>query len=185
VLSIPIVHWSPIGRQVLGLGVTALFGVGDDIFQPILSLPVVFYSARIFSEGAVRALLQWTLDLMVLVAVARGTGWLYSVVTTLAGGGDVFFCEAASLLATFVLLGHRFEMRARGGANDAIRTLLDPRPRRPLSFVMASRSRSQPPNSWSGSRARKFGLRSTPAWPAGTVTGRRRRSAWRFSSIRS
>lgn len=29
------------------------------------------------------------------------------------------------MLASFVLLGHWFEMRARGGANDAIRTLLD------------------------------------------------------------
>jgi len=43
---------------------------------------------------------------------------------TLRGGGDVFY-EAASLLATFVLLGHWFEMRARGGANDAVRALLD------------------------------------------------------------
>jgi Cu2+-exporting ATPase len=124
VLSVPIVLWSPIGRQVLGFGVPAPFGLRDDIFQLILSLPVVFYSARIFFEGAVRALRQRTLDMMVLVAVAIGTGWLYSVVITLAGGGDVFY-EAASVLATFVLLGHWFEMRARGGANDAIRTLLD------------------------------------------------------------
>ena len=124
VLSIPIVLWSPIGRQVLGFGVPAPFGLRDDIFQLILSLPVVFYSASIFFQGAVRALRQRTLDMMVLVAVAIGTGWLYSVVITLAGGGDVFY-EAASVLATFVLLGHWFEMRARGGANDAIRTLLD------------------------------------------------------------
>jgi P-type Cu2+ transporter len=124
VLSIPIVLWSPIGRQVLGFGVPALFGLRDDIFQLILSLPVVFYSASIFFQGAVLALRQRTLDMMVLVAVAIGTGWLYSVVITLAGGGDVFY-EAASVLATFVLLGHWFEMRARGGANDAIRTLLD------------------------------------------------------------
>ena len=133
VLSIPIVLWSPIGRQVLGFGVPAPFGLRDDIFQLILSLPVVFYSARIFFEGAVRALRQRTLDMMVLVAVAIGTGWLYSVVITLAGGGDVFY-EAASVLATFVLLGHWFEMRARGGANDAIRTLLDLAP--PMAVVI-------------------------------------------------
>ena len=34
------------------------------------------------------------------------------------------------MLAAFVLLGHWFEMRARGGANDAIRTLLDLAPPR-------------------------------------------------------
>jgi len=124
VLSIPITLWSPIGRQVLGFSIPAPFSLRDDVFQLILSLPVVFYSARIFFDGAVRALRQKTLDMMVLVAVAIGTGWLYSVVITLSGGGDVFY-EAATVLATFVLLGHWFEMRARGGANDAIRTLLD------------------------------------------------------------
>ena len=61
---------------------------------------------------------------MVLVAVGVGTGWLYSVVVTLTGGGQVFY-EAATMLAAFVLLGHWFEMRARGGANEAIRTLLE------------------------------------------------------------
>ncbi|NHN22265.1 ATPase P, partial [Bacillus amyloliquefaciens] len=34
----------------------------------------------------------------------------------------------------FVLLGHWFEMRARGGANDAIRTLLELTP--PLAIVL-------------------------------------------------
>ena len=34
------------------------------------------------------------------------------------------------MLAAFVLLGHWFEMRARGGANDAIRTLLELAPAR-------------------------------------------------------
>src|SRR5262249_3661420 len=70
-----------------------------------------------------------TLDMMVLVAVAIGAGWLYSVGVTLTGGGEVFY-EAASVLAAFVLLGHWVEMRARGGANDAIRALLDLAPPR-------------------------------------------------------
>jgi len=122
-LSIPIVIWSPLGRQVLHLTVPTPFGIREDIVQLVLSLPVIFYSARIFFEGAWRALRQRTLDMMVLVAVAIGTGWLYSLAITLTGGGDVFY-EAATVLATFVLLGHWFEMRARGGANDAIRRLL-------------------------------------------------------------
>jgi Cu2+-exporting ATPase len=67
--------------------------------------------------------------MMVLVSVAVGAGWLYSLIVTLTGGGEVFY-EAATVLAAFVLLGHWFEMRARGGANDAIRTLLDLAPPR-------------------------------------------------------
>ena len=94
------------------------------MFSLLLSLPVVFYSAWIFFDGAYRALRASTLDMMVLVAVAVGAGWGYSVVVTFTGGGEVFY-EAATVLTAFVLLGHWFEMRARGGANDAIRTLLE------------------------------------------------------------
>ncbi|WP_263730524.1 heavy metal translocating P-type ATPase [Cellulomonas sp. SG140] len=124
VFSIPITLWSPIGRKFLGFTAPAPFGLRDDVFMLLLSLPVVFYAAWIFFDGAYRALRAKTLDMMVLVAVAVGTGWLYSLGVTLTGGGDAFY-EAATVLATFVLLGHWFEMRARGGANEAVRTLLE------------------------------------------------------------
>lgn len=127
--SIPITLWSPIGRELIGFGVPAPFGLRDDVFALILSLPVIFYSAWIFFDGAYRALRARTLDMMVLVAVAIGTGWLYSLGITLTGGGEVFY-EAATVLASFVLLGHWFEMRARGGANEAVRTLLELAPPR-------------------------------------------------------
>jgi Cu2+-exporting ATPase len=132
-LSVPILLWSAIGRDVLNFDVDAPFGLRDDVFQLILSLPVVFWSAWIFFDGAIRALRARTLDMMVLVAVAVGAGWLYSVGVTLTGGGEVFY-EAASVLAAFVLLGHWFEMRARGGANEAIRALLDLAP--PMAVVL-------------------------------------------------
>jgi len=129
VLSIPITLWSPIGRKVLGFEVPAPFGLRDDVFMLILSLPVIFYSAWIFFDGAYRALRARTLDMMVLVAVGVGAGWLYSLIVTLTGGGEVFY-EAATVLTTFVLLGHWVEMRARGGANDAVRRLLELAPPR-------------------------------------------------------
>lgn len=123
-LSIGVTLWSPMGRDMLGFTAPAPFGLRDDVMALVLSLPVVFYSAWIFFDGAYRALKARTLDMMVLVAIAVGTGWLYSVWVTLTGGGEVFY-EAATVLAAFVLLGHWFEMRARGGANEAIRTLLE------------------------------------------------------------
>jgi P-type Cu2+ transporter len=132
-LSVPILLWSAIGRQVLHFTLPAPFGLRDDVFQLLLSLPVVGYSAWIFFDGAVRALRARTLNMMVLVAVAIAAGWLYSVVVTVRGGGDVFY-EAATVLCAFVLLGHWFEMRARGGANDAIRALLDLAP--PMAVVL-------------------------------------------------
>lgn len=133
ILSIPILLWSPIGREVFSFETAAPFGLEDEVFQFILSLPVIFYSAWIFFDGAVRALRARTLDMMVLVAVAIGSGWIYSVVVTVTGGGEVFY-EAATVLAAFVLLGHWLEMRARGGANDAIRRLLDLAP--PMAVVV-------------------------------------------------
>ena len=133
VLTVGITLWSPMGRDMLGFSAPAPFGLRDDVFGLLLSLPVVFYSAWIFFDGAYRALRNHSLDMMVLVAVAVGTGWVYSVGVTLTGGGDVFY-EAAAMLTTFVLLGHWFEMRARGGANDAIRALMDLAP--PIATVL-------------------------------------------------
>jgi P-type Cu2+ transporter len=74
VFSVPILLWSPIGRNVLGFTAAAPFGVRDDIWLLLLSLPVIFYSSWIFFDGAVRALRARTLDMMVLVAVAIGAG---------------------------------------------------------------------------------------------------------------
>ena len=122
--ALPIALWSPIGDSLFGSTPPTPFGMGDDLWQFFLSLPVIFYSSWIFFRGAYLALRAKTLDMMVLVAVAIGTGWVYSVAATFWIEGEVFY-EAAAFLAAFVLLGHWFEMRARGGANDAIRALLD------------------------------------------------------------
>jgi Cu2+-exporting ATPase len=133
VLSVPILLWSSIGRQVLHFGLPAPFGLRDDVFQLIVSLPVIGYSARVFFDGAINALRARTLDMNVLVTVAIAAGWSYSVVITFSGGGDVFY-EASTVLSTFVLLGHWLEMRARGGANEAVRALLNLAP--PMATVI-------------------------------------------------
>ena len=124
VFTIPIVLWSMVGTELLGRELAAPLKIDRDIWQLLLSLPVVLWASSVFFAGAVAALRARTLDMMVLVAVAIGVGWVYSVAATFFIEGEVFY-EAAGMLATFVLLGHWFEMRARGGANDAIRALLD------------------------------------------------------------
>jgi Cu2+-exporting ATPase len=124
VFTVPIVLWSMVGTELLGTELATPFGIDRDVWLLVLSLPVVGYASSIFFTGALAALRARTLDMMVLVAVAIGTAWVYSVAATFFIEGDVFY-EAAAMLATFVLLGHWFEMRARGGANDAIRALLD------------------------------------------------------------
>lgn len=129
--SIPVLLWSPIAENVLGLHLPVPFGLRQDVWALLLSLPVIFYSCTVFFTGALRALRARTLDMMVLVSVAVAAGWLYSLVVTLTGGGDVFY-EAATVLAAFVLLGHWLEVRSRGGANDAVHALLDLAPPKAL-----------------------------------------------------
>ena len=124
VFAVPIAIWSPLGEWLFGSTPPTPFGIRNEVWELLLSLPVIFYSSSIFFVGAWKALRAKTLDMMVLVAVAIGTAFVYSVGATFWIEGDVFY-EAAAFLASFVLLGHWFEMRARGGANDAIRALLD------------------------------------------------------------
>src|SRR5437879_9187466 len=82
VLSVPILLWSAIGRQVLHFGVPAPFGMRDDVFELILSLPVIGYSGWIFFDGALRALKARALDMMAQVAGAHAPGWPHSVICT-------------------------------------------------------------------------------------------------------
>jgi Cu2+-exporting ATPase len=130
--AIPIAIWSTLGESLFGSNPPTPGGIDLNVWQFVLSLPVVFYSSWIFFRGAFHALRAGTLDMMVLVAVAIGAGWIYSVSATF-WIEDVFY-EAVAMLASFVLLGHWFEMRARGGANEAIRALLDLAP--PMAVVV-------------------------------------------------
>ncbi len=124
IFTIPIVLWSGVGSGLIGSDLATPFGIGRNWWLLLLSLPVVLYSSSIFFTGAWNAVQACTLDMMVLVAVAVGIAFAYSAAVTFGLSGETFY-DAAAMLATFVLLGHWFEIRARGGANDAIRTLLD------------------------------------------------------------
>ncbi|MGE5459203.1 MAG: heavy metal translocating P-type ATPase, partial [Solirubrobacterales bacterium] len=133
VFAIPIFLYSPIAVDVFRLELSAPFGMRTDVLSLILSIPVVFYSSMLFFRGAVAALRNRNLDMMVLVATSISVGWLYSVAVVLGLEGEHFF-EAIALLSAFVLFGHWMEMRARAGASDAVRALLDLAP--PMATVL-------------------------------------------------
>jgi Cu2+-exporting ATPase len=132
VFTLAILLWSDVGKEVFGHEVATPFGIDRMLWQLLLSLPLL-YAAQIFFTGAVSALRQRTLDMNVLVATAIGISWAYSVAVTFGLEGDVFY-DAGAMLATFVLLGHWFEMRARGSASSSIRALLDLAP--PKAMVL-------------------------------------------------
>ena len=124
VLAIPIFLYSPLATEVFGIRLATPFGIDPDILMFLLATPAVVWSGQIFFVGAWRALRNRTLDMSVLVALSVGSGYLFSLAATFLFPGEVFY-EASVVLLAFVLFGHWLEMRARAGASDAIRALLD------------------------------------------------------------
>ena len=133
ILSIPVFAYSPLATEVFGLRLATPFGIDTKLLLFILSTPAVFWSGQIFFVGAWRALRNRTLDMSVLVALSVGSGYVFSVAATFLFSGEVFY-EASVVLLAFVLFGHWLEMRARAGASDAIRALLDLAP--PMATVI-------------------------------------------------
>ncbi len=121
-LTIPVVLLSPLGAGLVGDRLPAGFPRG--VAMLLLTTPVVFWSGRMFIDGAWQALRRRALDMSVLIAVGVLAAYLASVLLLLLGGEDVFF-EAAAMLVTFVLFGHWMEMRSRRGTTDALRALFD------------------------------------------------------------
>jgi Cu2+-exporting ATPase len=84
----------------------------------------VLWGGQVFFVGAYRSLRHRILDMSVLIALSVGAGYLFSVGATFLFTSEVFY-EASVVLLAFVLFGHWMEMRARAGASDAIRALLN------------------------------------------------------------
>jgi Cu2+-exporting ATPase len=124
VLGLLVTLYSPLGTRLIGFELKAPFGLSNDVLTFFLATPAVLWGGQMFFVGAWRALRHRTLDMSVLVALSVGAGYLFSVAATFLFKGEVFY-EAAVVLLAFILFGHWMEMRARAGASNAIRALLD------------------------------------------------------------
>jgi Cu2+-exporting ATPase len=121
-LTIPVFLLSPLAVQLFGLELVDSLSARN-VAMLVISTPVVWYAGWIFLGGAFTALRNRSLNMAVLVALGVLAAWLSSVFLTLAGK-ETFF-EAASMLVTFVLLGHWMEMRSRMGTSESLRALFD------------------------------------------------------------
>jgi len=90
----------------------------------VLASGAIVYPFWPFVVGAYRALRSGAVNMAVPVVLSVGTGYIFSVGATSIYGGEQFF-EASAILMVFILLGHWLEMRARAGASEAIRALMD------------------------------------------------------------
>ena len=124
VLGVLVTLYSPIGTDVFGLELEAPFGLTNEVLMFLLATPAVLWGGQMFFVGAWRALERRTLDMSVLVTLSVGAGYVFSVAATFLFRGEVFY-EAAVVLLAFILFGHWMEMRARAGASDAMRALMD------------------------------------------------------------
>ncbi|HEY0846099.1 MAG TPA: copper-translocating P-type ATPase, partial [Noviherbaspirillum sp.] len=102
----------------------APLGMDKKVFQFLLATGAIVYPAWPFFVAAWRAIKSGVLNMATLVVLSVGTGYLFSVAATFLFDGEVFY-EASAVLLVFILLGHWLEMRARAGATDAIRALMD------------------------------------------------------------
>ena len=132
--------WAPMG---LPMPVPAApFGLAHEQWLFVLASGAVLWPSWPFFVAARRALANRILNMAVLVVLSVGTGYVFSVGATFFYDGPQFY-EAVSVLLVFILLGHWLEMRARAGANDAIRALLDLAP--PLARVVRDGEEIQVP----------------------------------------
>ena len=97
----------------------------------VLTLPVVFWSGRVFYLGAWRGFQHRSADMNTLIGVGTASAMLYSVAATFAPGlftgaglpADVYY-EAVSSIIALILLGRLMEARAKGRTSEAMRRLL-------------------------------------------------------------
>ncbi|MBX9645663.1 MAG: heavy metal translocating P-type ATPase [Xanthobacteraceae bacterium] len=120
--SLPIFFFSPMGMDFIRI--PPPFGLRLDLVLFVLASAAILYPVWPFVLAAYRALRSGVANMAVLVVLSVGTGYLFSVGSTFFYGGQQFY-EASAILLVFILLGHWLEMRARAGASEAIRALMD------------------------------------------------------------
>jgi P-type Cu2+ transporter len=129
--TVPIFIYSPMGD--IFTPPAPPFGLDVNVWLFFFASAAILYPVWPFVVAAVRALRNGILNMAVLVILSVGTGYLFSVGATFFVKGEQFY-EAAAVLLVFILLGHWLEMRARAGASEAIRALLDLAP--PMATVL-------------------------------------------------
>ncbi|QKX04247.1 copper-translocating P-type ATPase [Aquimarina sp. TRL1] len=103
--------------------------------QLLLSIPVVFYAARMFFERAYKSLRNRHYNMFTLIGIGAGSAWVFSVLVvifpqlipmdfkTATGEVHVYF-EATTVILTLALLGQLLEAKAHSKTNNAIKELL-------------------------------------------------------------
>ncbi len=95
----------------------------------LLSTPIQFIAGARFYSGAWAALRNRTSNMDTLIVVGTTAAYAYSVWVMLAKPMADQYFETAAVLITFVLAGKYLEASAKGKTGEAIRKLMDLRPK--------------------------------------------------------
>ncbi len=122
VFTIPVMVLSPTIQGWFGFTIPVFLGYNILLF--LLASVIALYGAWPFYREAVDSLRRRMLDMMVLVSIAVGSGYLFSVASTFVFRDAVDFYWEISTLTVFLLLGHWMEMKMTRRASGAIRELV-------------------------------------------------------------
>ena len=121
IFTIPVLFLSPTMQKWLGFQIPD-FGLNNALLV-IFSSIIVIYGASPFFKGASRSIKSRILDMNVLVSLAVGSGYLYSLGSTFLFSAVDFYWEISTLVL-FLVFGHWMEMRAVMGASGALNELV-------------------------------------------------------------
>ncbi|MEC2309716.1 copper-exporting P-type ATPase CopA [Bacillus atrophaeus] len=128
ILSFPLL-WAMVSH----FSFTSFIWVPDIFMNPwmqfALATPVQFVIGWPFYTGAYKALRNKSANMDVLVALGTTAAYVYSLYLTIQSMGahghtDGLYYETSAILLTLILLGKRFEAKAKGRSSDAIKKLM-------------------------------------------------------------
>ena len=132
IVGLKLLNW-PMPDEILGVIKVDAFNTEISLFyliQFLLSTPILFLGGKEIFNSALRALRVPTTNMDTLIALGTFTAWAFSTAVTfspnlfssLKTGTEVYY-EAAVFIIFFIMLGRLLEMRAKGQAADAIKSL--------------------------------------------------------------
>ncbi|MED4856908.1 copper-exporting P-type ATPase CopA [Bacillus atrophaeus] len=128
ILSFPLL-WAMVSH----FSFTSFIWVPDIFMNPwmqfALATPVQFVIGWPFYTRAYKALRNKSANMDVLVALGTTAAYVYSLYLTIQSLGahghtDGLYYETSAILLTLILLGKRFEAKAKGRSSDAIKKLM-------------------------------------------------------------
>lgn len=135
VLYIAMAHMFPkLGAPLPGFMDSHDFPLVFALVQFVLTVPVILAGSRFYTVG-LRTLFKGSPNMDSLIAIGTGSAFLYSAFATYRiSMGDFFFAqslyfESAAVIITLVMLGKYLEAVSKGKTSQAIKKLMDLRPK--------------------------------------------------------